>query len=898
MRELSLGAVGSHEAQVTPMFRQWRAAKEQLPDAILLFRMGDFYEMFGEDAEKAARALDLVLTARDCGGGRRIPMCGIPFHSVDRYLGRLLEAGYKAGICEQTSDPRFSKGLVDREITRVLSPGTALEDYLLDGKASNYLLGLTRDPVHAERWGLAWVDVSTGEFRARELAGPISALVEEIGRLGPAECVLTESLAASLNLGERWSGSRPPAVSTIPDPYAFESADELVRRHFGVSSLRGFGLEEHPMAVEAASVVLRYLGGTRLDLAGHIRAITLYHPEDLLVVDSSTQRNLELVRPIRGDGTAGTLLSVLDLTRTAPGARLLRRWILEPLRSPQAIDERLDAVEHLVTSPLLRRDLQQALERVKDLERLTAKATTGTAGPRDLGAIRATLQALPELRALLAADAPALIAGLHAAVEELPDLCGLLERALLDELPANTRDGGMIRPGFDPQLDEDRELTSGGKDWIVRLEAQEREATGIPSLKVGYNSVFGYYLEITNAHRDKAPEHYVRKQTLRNAERYVTQALKEMEERILSAEERMLGREQQLFGELRAAVAAEASRLLATARALAALDVLACLAEAAQAYRYARPVVNAGAALRIHDGRHPVVERLAAAGRFVPNDVNLDGEDARLAIVTGPNMAGKSTYLRQVALIVLLAQMGSFVPAREAEIGVVDRIFTRVGAHDDLASGQSTFMVEMHETANILHNATRHSLVVLDEIGRGTSTFDGLSIAWAVTEHLHGAIGAKTLFATHYHQLNALEETLAGVRNFRVLVREEGEDMVFLHRIVEGGTDRSYGIQVGRLAGLPAPVVERAKQILWGLEGNELRTSVPPPPRESETARVVVFSSPDQLSLFGEERSDPRVEYLAQVESLEVDDMTPLQALNYLHELRKRLRQLGGSGAP
>lgn len=875
------------------MFRQWRTAKDQVPDAILLFRMGDFYEMFGEDAEVASRVLDLTLTARIAGDNRKIPMCGIPYHALDRYLPRLLEAGLRAAICEQTSDPRASPKLVDREVTRVITPGTALEDYLLDGRTNNYLLAIARGAHQLTLLGLAWIDISTGEFRAAEVDRDPRRVIDEIKRLSPAECVVLEPLAEELDLSAGLNGSSRPAVTVLEDTPQFETSEERLCRHFGTDSLRGFGLQDREAAIEAAALALRYLAETRIDLAGHVHQIALRQPDDILVLDAATQRNLELVRPIHGEGTRGTLLGVLDQTRTLPGGRLLRQWILEPLRDPHDIGRRLDVVQHFVEHTLLREDVRALLGDVRDLERLTSKVTTGAAGPRDLGAVRATLAAMPRLRDLLPEDSPTLLATLRDAVDPVDDVFEALQDGLEDDLPATLKDGGVIRAGYHAELDELRSLASGGKTWIARLEAEERDRTGIQTLKVGFNSVFGYYIEVTHANAARVPETYIRKQTLRNAERYVTPELKAMEEKVLAAEERQVVLETELFQGLRSQVADAADRLLRTAKACATVDVLSGLAEVAVRRDYSRPAVDGGTSIVIRDGRHPVVEDLAAAGSFVPNDTELSNEGIQIGIVTGPNMAGKSTYLRQVALIVIMAQMGSYVSAREATIGMVDRVFTRVGAHDDLASGQSTFMVEMTETANILHNATHRSLVILDEIGRGTSTFDGLSIAWAVTEHLHDAIGAKTLFATHYHQLNALESSLERVRNYRVLVREEGENMVFLRRIASGGTDRSYGIQVARLAGLPRDVIERAKVILWSLERQELRPgmeSTPEPPARPRRER-------DQLPLFGPPPSDPRLVVVERLDTMDPDVMTPRQALDALYELKAELRELHREGS-
>jgi DNA mismatch repair protein MutS len=874
------------------MFQQWRRAKERVPDALLLFRMGDFYEMFGEDAQRAAAILDLALTSRECGQGRRIPMCGLPWHSLDRYLPRLLESGVKAAICEQTSDPKASAGLVDRDITRIVTAGTVVEDYLLEGRSANYLAAVAAAPSGKGLWGLAWIDVSTGEFRAAEVRGGPELVREELRRLGPAECVAEPPVVEELDL-ERGLAN---GVASIPvrsiGVASLDPPEEVLTRHFGVATLHAFGLEDRPAAVEAAAVALRYLRETRLALAGHVRQISVREAESVLVLDSATQRNLELVRPIRGEGTGGTLLECLDRTRTLPGGRMLRRWLLEPLRAPDAIDARLEAVAWFVAQPIARHDVRSVLGAVRDLERLTAKVTTATAGPRDLVAIRLTLAAIPGLRSVVEATDAALLSSLVADLDPMSDVLDLLERALSEEPPGLLRDGGVIRHGYNAELDGYRDLASGGKNWIAELEAAERAKSGIPSLKVGFNSVFGYYVEVTHAHSGKVPEHYIRKQTLRNAERYITPELKEMEEKILAAEERIAALEAELFAAVRDAVAEQAGRLLSTATALAALDVLAALAEVAAERGYTRPTVDDTTSLHIVDGRHPVVESILGSGAFVPNSVTLDTDELQIAIVTGPNMAGKSTYLRQTALIALMAQMGSFVPAAEARIGVVDRIFTRVGAHDDLAGGQSTFMVEMSETAYILRNATARSLVILDEIGRGTSTYDGLSIAWAVTEYIHESIGARTLFATHYHQLNALEGLLERVRNFRVLVREEGDHMVFLRRIAEGGTDRSYGIQVGRLAGLPQPVVERAKQVLWSIEAERIGPDISVREvRPAALSPAPALPPPGQLPLFDSEPPDPRVEAADRIARLDVDALTPLDALVLLHEIR---RDLGG----
>ena len=874
-------------AKFTPVFQQWQRVKQQHPDALLLFRMGDFYEMFGEDAEIGARALELTLTSRDSGGGRRIPMCGVPYHSVDKYLARLVEQGYKCAICEQVGDPKTSRGLMDRVVTRVLTPGTAVEDFLLQAKANNYLAAVARSPTNTKRFGLAWVDVSTGEFLCAELDSGEDGLLSELARLQPAELLLPQALAEGTALKERLESQLSTRLVVIPEQPRARTAEQVLRDHFRVASLRGFGIDDAPLAQEAAACALEYLLESRLDLAAHVRSLARYQPEQYMVLDAATQRNLELVRNIRDGSAEGTLLSLLDRTVTSMGGRLLRRWLLRPLRDLEEIAARHDAVEELLRDSFRRREVREALGKLRDIERLTSRVATQAANARDLAALGASLALVPQVKQALDGVRAPLLGQLAQRIDPVPEAAQLLQRAIVDDPPTSLREGGLIRSGYNAQLDDLREVARGGKKWIAELEQKERQRTGIKSLRVGYNSVFGYYIEVTHANRHMVPDHYIRKQTLRNAERYITPELKEWESKVLGAEERSCALEYELFCEVRQQVAGYAPRLLETARALAELDVLATLAEVAAVRGYVRPVVDDSDVIDIRQGRHPVVEAMLLDERFVPNDALLNCQSDQLLIVTGPNMAGKSTYLRQVALIVLLAQMGSFVPAESARIGVIDRIFTRVGAHDDLALGQSTFMVEMTEAANILHNATRDSLIILDEIGRGTSTFDGLAIAWAVAEYIHNVIGAKTLFATHYHQLNALEEQLPRVRNYRILVREEGERMVFIRRIVRGGTDRSYGIQVARLAGLPAGVIERAKQVLWSLE-EEARAGRPAP---SKVKPPPLDFSLGQLSLFGPAEPDPRLDYLKQIESLDINSLTPLAALNFLNELKQKLKQ-------
>ncbi|MFN3649081.1 MAG: DNA mismatch repair protein MutS [Armatimonadota bacterium] len=870
--------------QLTPLFRQYWEIKRQYPDVLLMFRLGDFYEMFGEDAEIAARVLEITLTSRDYVQGERIPMCGVPYHAQERYLARLVAAGHRVAICEQVENPKFAKGIVKRKVTRVVTPGTVLDDSMLEAKANSYLAAVVvSGEDHVAEFGLAICDVSTGEFAVTELKAPHAArrLLEELERLAPRELVLPAELAAR---AESWlcQGRRWTVTPVEAEAFPRKTARQALLEHFRVHSLRGFGCEEMERAIEAARLVLHYLGRRHIEAAQHLRSLSTYTVGEFMRLDPTARRNLELTQSMWEGGRSRTLLSVLDCTGTAMGARLLRRWLEQPLLDPVRINERLDSVAELAESGLLRGDLRERLSQVSDLERLASRCATGAANPRDLSGLRSSLARVPELKELVTPCASVYLSELGERLEPLEDLVQLLETGLVDEPPANLRDGGVIRPGYSPQLDELRTASVDGKDWIAALESTERERTGIKSLKVGYNSVFGYYIEVTKPNIHLVPADYHRKQTTANAERYITPELKEKEALILGAEEKIQAMEERLFQELRDRVGREAARVLAVAGAVAELDVLTALAECAVRNDYVRPVVDTGDRIEIRNGRHPVVEKLGQEP-FVPNDACLDGGESRLLIITGPNMAGKSTYLRQVALITLMAQAGSFVPADSARIGVVDRIFTRVGAHDDLASGQSTFMVEMNETANILNNVTDRSLVILDEIGRGTSTYDGLSIAWSVAEYLQQA-GAKTLFATHYHHLNDLAERLPGVKNYRAAVKEDGHHIVWLRKIVPGGTDKSYGIQVGRLAGLPDAVIERAREVLRDLESSSSGVNGGLP---SAGAQVQPRAERVQLSLF-EAAENPAVEELRK---LDLSTTTPIEALTILYQLQKKASQ-------
>ena len=865
---------------LTPLFRQYWEIKRQYPDVLLLFRLGDFYETFYEDAAVAAQALEITLTSRPGAGGERVPMAGIPAHAVERYLARLIAAGHRVALCDQVEDPRFAKGLVRRQVTRVVTPGTVLEESLLEAKANHYLVAVIPGGEELDTcpWGVAVADVSTGEFAVTEIHGeaPGARLLEELERLAPRELLLPERAA-----GAEWlTQARPWVVTPVAAaaPFRRRSARQTLLDHFQTQSLRGFGCEELPLAIEAAAAILDYLRLRQVDAARHLRSLATYSLDAFMGLDATARRNLEVTQSLSDGSRARSLLGLVDTTLTPMGGRLLRRWLERPLLDPAAIRARLDAVEELVGDALFRGDVRERLRECADLERLASRAGTGTATPRDLGALRRSLALLPTLRTLAATRQGPLLAAIAARLDPLDDLRDLLERALVDDPPALLRDGGILRPGYDPTLDDLRRAVAEGKEWIANLEARERERTGIKSLKVGYNAVFGYYIEVTRPNVPLVPADYHRKQTTANAERYITPELKEREALVIGAEERIVERESRLFQELRETVGRAAPRILAVAAAIAELDALAAFAETAVRLGFSRPVVDDGPVIDIRNGRHPVVERFGSEP-FVPNDCFLDGEEHRLLIITGPNMAGKSTYLRQTALIVLLAQAGCFVPADAARIGVVDRIFTRVGAHDDLASGQSTFMVEMTETANILHHATPRSLVILDEIGRGTSTYDGLSIAWAVAEHLQ-RIECKTLFATHYHHLNDLAERLPGVKNYRVAVKEEGHHIVWLRKIVPGGTDRSYGIQVARLAGLPEEVIERAREVLAELEAQSRNGRSP-----ARTVRIEERKQRLQLTLFeGEEHP-----VLAELRALDLTTMSPIEALTTLYRLQRQL---------
>lgn len=875
----------------TPMMEQYRALKAQHPDAILFFRLGDFYEMFEEDAEEMSRVLDLVLTSRESGSRGRIPMCGVPHHAADGYIATLVRQGYKVAICEQLQDPREAKGLVERGVVRIVTPGTVIEEASLDAGANNYLAAVTRGKAG---YGLAYADVSTGDFSVTELTGEDAQtqLLAEMARLTPAECLLGPGIATDESLQKALA--EHAALCSPYDERAFlpDGAERLLLEQFDVHSLEGFGCAAMPLAVQAAGAVVHYLRATQKSAAAPLTGLTTYFVGEHMVLDEATRRTLELTRTLREGGRRGTLLWVLDETKTAPGARLLRRRLEQPLLRGEAIDRRLDEMEAFVEDGTLRARVRERLHNMADIERLVGRVTYKTAGPRDLVALRTALEQVPGLKQLLAtAGAPALHR-LAEGLDALPDIADAIARALVDDPPVSAREGGLLRDGFDEEVDKLRRAGREGKQWIAALEQSERERTGIRSLKVGFNKVFGYYIEVTRPNLHLVPDDYVRKQTLANAERYITPELKEQEALILGAEDRVVALEYDAFCRLRDRIAARGPDVLGTARHVARLDVAAALAEAAVRRRWVRPELDDGRTLHIEAGRHPVIEALDDDGGFVPNDLRLDADEEQLLILTGPNMAGKSTYLRQTALIVLLAQMGSYVPAAKARIGLVDRIFTRIGAADDLGTGQSTFMVEMNEAANILRHATPRSLLVIDELGRGTSTYDGMAITQAIAEYIHDQTGARALLSTHYHELTRLPDHLPRARNYRTEVAEHRGRIRFLYTVVPGGADRSYGVNVARMAGIPGPVVRRARQLLQQLEAGKPRMAqldlfggaTAEAAAAADDADVVPVTEADDFGLHLVED-----EIIAHVRRVDVPRLTPLEALNLLARWQAKL---------
>ncbi len=852
--------------KVTPVRQQYLEIKRQYPDAILFFRLGDFYETFDEDAKITARELDIVLTSRNIAKGARVPMAGIPHHASENYIGRLIEKGYHVAICEQVGDGPV-KGLFPRQVVRVVTPGTVVEPGLLPDENNNYLVAVVRAE---DTLGLAYADISTGEFAATTIEGHdlMASLRNEITRLNPAEILHS----STFSLEQVWQGHH----TQIEDwRFELERCTGELERHFKTGTLDGFGLQGQPQAIRAAGVIVDYLGEIQPAALSLLSSLSTFTLDEFMTLDASTRRNLELTQTLRTGEVHGSLLGVIDSTVTPMGRRLLRQWLGKPLIEVEKINARLDQVEAQYEDGIWRAEVRQALSSLGDLERLTNRTVAGLAGPKDLAALRELLGRIPELLELLKVHGSTHLDSIVTLIDPCSDIRELLEKSIVDDPPATLSQIGIFKKGYSDQLDNVVDASSGAREWIADLEAVERERTGIKTLKVGFNKIFGYYIEVTKTKTDLVPEEYIRKQTLVQAERYITPEMKEYESLVLSAEERIREIETDLFGDLCREISTHASRLLQTAKALARLDVVSGLAEVAALNGYVRPQLVEQDVLEIHDGKHPVVEAFLSGKQFVPNDTVLESGE-RIRIITGPNMSGKSTYLRQVALIMLMAQMGSFVPARSAKLGVSDRIFTRIGAQDEIHAGQSTFMVEMVEAANILHHATSRSLLVLDEIGRGTSTYDGLSIAWAVVEYLHNhpRMRSRTFFATHYHELTQLSELLPGVRNYNVAVSEEGGQVVFLHKIVPGGADKSYGIHVAELAGLPRSVINRAQEILSTLEA------------EARAAKSREEIAVQQLTFLP--TTNPLIEEL---KNLEIDSLAPLEALNKLYEWQQRLKR-------
>ena len=874
--------------------RQYQSIKRQHPDAILFFRMGDFYETFYEDAKIASRVLGIALTSRGKSTGKPIPLAGVPYRAADTYLTKFIKAGYKVAICEQVEDPKKAKGIVKREIIRVVTPGTIIEPNILDKKANNYLVSISHID---DRYGFAHVDLSTGEFSVTELETE-NKLMTEVERIHPAECLVIEQFE---DVGARRAVPMQkiiavvdPAINHVPEwVFSPDAARSELLDHFHTLSLDGFGCENMPAAISAAGALIYYLKDTQKQEVQHIQSLSTYSLDDHMVLDADTQRNLELMRSLRDGSAKGTLLEVLDEALTPMGGRKLRSCILRPLIDVSQIRSRLDAVAEFHGRIVFQDEFREILKDMHDMERLIARISLGTANARDLLALKASLELLPRIKEKLNSCEATLLCVLNEELEDISDLAHLIERSIHEEPPTTLTEGNLIRDGYNEELDELRTVSTSGKEWVTKLQETERARTRINSLRIGYNDAFGYYIEVTKPNLHLIPDDYIRKQTLVNSERFITPELKEYESRILNAQERIEEIEYELFCQIRSQVAESTQRIQKAASIVAMLDVLSALAYVASKCNYVKPNVNDSDEIIIKDGRHPVVERFTAGEGFVPNDLYVDCDEQQMLIITGPNMSGKSTYLRQVALIALMAQMGSFVPASEASIGIVDRIFTRVGASDNLVMGRSTFLVEMNETANILNNATRRSLLILDEIGRGTSTYDGLSIAWAVAEHIldKTKIGARALFATHYHELVELADTHPGAKNYNVAVREFNDQVVFLRKIVEGGTDQSYGIHVAQLAGLPTQVIERAREILVTLEensgansGTDGESTGSKMPMAHKVPSETEHREPIQMSLFGSKGDD----IIDELNAVDISNMTPLQALNKLQELKKK----------
>ena len=877
-------------AEFTPMMQHYLQTKKENPGCILFYRLGDFYEMFFDDAVLVSRELELTLTGKSCGMEERAPMCGIPYHALDNYLSRLVNKGYKVAICEQVEDPKEAKGMVKREVVRIVTPGTNIDNMALDETKNNYIMSIA---FVDDKYGIAVADVTTADFLVTELDS--KKLLDEIYKYNPSEIVCNEAFLVSGFLLDEIRERLHLVVSSLDAVYFDEKlSTDLLLKHFKTNSLESLGLREFEIGTIAAGALLKYLYEIQKSSLEHMTHIRPYINGNYMMLDHATRRNLELVETLREKQKRGSLLWVLDKTKTAMGARTLRSYIEQPLNDYDEIIRRHKAIEEINRQMITREELREYLNPIYDLERIMTKVIYQTANPRDLLAFKTSIAMLPPIKSLLADYRGDLLRQICEDLDPLEDLHALIDASISEDPPISVRDGDIIKDGYSEDIDHYRDAKTKGKQWLADLEIKEREKTGIKNLKVKYNKVFGYYLEVTNSYKDLVPDYFIRKQTLANAERYFTPELKELEDTILGAEDKLTTLEYEYFREIREHIASQIERIQKTAKAVANLDVFLSLAYVAETNHYCKPRMNKKGIIDIKSGRHPVVEKMIPNDMFIENDVYLDNQKHRVSIITGPNMAGKSTYMRQVALIVLMAQIGSFVPAKEANIGIVDRIFTRVGASDDLASGQSTFMVEMNEVANILRNATSHSLLILDEIGRGTSTFDGLSIAWAVVEYISDTklLGAKTLFATHYHELTELEGKLDGVNNYCIAVKENGDDIVFLRKIIPGGADKSYGIQVAKLAGLPDTVIERAKQIVEELSTNDI----------VETARNIAAQSGDnaakkpekldevdlgQMSLFDTVKND---DIIKELEELDITNITPMEALNKLDELQSKVR--------
>ncbi len=866
---------------LTPMMQQFLRIKEQYPDCVLFFRLGDFYEMFFDDAVLASRVLEITLTSRD-GGSQRVPMCGVPHHSVNSYIAKMISHGYKVAMCDQVEDPKVAKGIVKREVTRVITPGTVIDGQLLEDKQNNYIAAVFSDQ---RGFGIAFADISTGEFMITEISGANGSetLLEELGRIQPAELLLPDILEE-----DKIIFSIKNICSPLISFYTPRIVDEnkYIYQQFGQENLESLGLPNHANCLRAANELLNFLHNTQMRSLSHIRKIEYFSTNQYMMLDTSARRNLELTKTLLHGEKKGSLLWVLDHTATAMGGRMLKKWIEQPLLDIKSINARLDGVEQFTKDIFLREDLKQLLSQVYDLERLTTRVAYGTANARDLISLKNSLSVLPKIKSLLINNQAMLLCKSAAEIDTLDDLVELLETGLKDDPPVGIREGEIIKEGYSQEVDTLRKASTDGRKWLAQLESKERQRTGIKSLKIGFNKVFGYYIEVTKSNINAVPEEYQRRQTLANAERYITPQLKEYEEMILGAQDKLVELEYQLFIQIRDSVAREISRIQKSAEAVSKIDVMVSLAEIAVKYNYVRPQVNDSGKIHIKEGRHPVVELSLEDGQFVPNDTLMDNDGNTLLLITGPNMGGKSTYQRQVALITLMAQMGSFVPASEAEIGVTDRIFARVGASDDLASGKSTFMMEMHECKNALKNATKNSLVIIDELGRGTSNLEGMAIAQAVIEYLHDEIGCRTLFSTHYHELAEMESNLSNFKNYAAAVEEKGDNVVFLHRIVPGRASKSYGVHCARLAGLPMVVVDRANRLLVDLEiYRQAAEEVISGGSQTATAKEEV-----QTQLFC--CSPEAAELLDEISELDLLNTTPLEALNQLFIIQKKIRNI------